>query len=132
MVGALGSAIHGGYDLANAINPPASLLTDLPNSIDPKGLLTFGVSGIGFFVISWLFRQGQAFSKGLGNLGYLLATLSAILYLGRLIGLAPSNPLIFVLALLAGFVIYPVWYVWVGVALWKKTAGRVQSTVGTS
>ncbi len=27
---ALGSAIHGGYDLANALHPPASLNADLP------------------------------------------------------------------------------------------------------
>ena len=129
MVGALGSAIHGGYDLANAIDPPGSLAADLPNSIDPRGLLTFGVSGVGLFVISWLIVRGRAFSPGLGYLGYLLAVLSVILYLGRLIVLSPSNPLIFVPALLAGFVINPVWYVWVGVALWKKTVGREQSTV---
>ena len=129
IVGALGSAIHGGYDLANAINPPGSLPADLPNPIDPRGLITFGVSGVGLFVISWLILRGRAFSPGLGYLGYLLAVLSVILYLGRLIVLSPSNPLIFVPALLAGFVINPVWYVWLGVALWKETAGREQSTV---
>src|SRR5689334_10381925 len=37
----LGSAIHGGYDLANTLHPPASLNADLPNPIDPRGLLTF-------------------------------------------------------------------------------------------
>src|SRR5262245_30767193 len=42
---ALGAAIHGGYDLANAINPPATT-TDLPNQVDPRGLLTFGLGGL--------------------------------------------------------------------------------------
>ncbi|MBI5838773.1 MAG: hypothetical protein HZB19_01600 [Chloroflexi bacterium] len=36
---ALGSTIHGGYDLANAINPPATANLDLPSQIDPRGLL---------------------------------------------------------------------------------------------
>src|SRR6266540_4240785 len=37
----LGSAMHAGYDLANVINPPASL-PDIPSPIDPRGLMTFG------------------------------------------------------------------------------------------
>jgi len=48
-VAALGSAIHGGYDLANALHPPLSLpvgVADLPSAIDPRGLLTFGVAGL--------------------------------------------------------------------------------------
>jgi hypothetical protein len=42
-----------------------------------------------------------------------------ILYLGRLIAQSPSNPLIFVPALLAGFIAYPAWYVWTGIVLWR-------------
>lgn len=116
---ALGSTIHGGYDLANAINPPSFSPTDLPNPIDPRGLLTFGVSGIGLFVIAWLIGRAAALPKGLGYLGYVLAVLSVVLYLGRLIVLSPRNPLIFVPALLTGFVVYPVWYVWAGIVLWQ-------------
>src|SRR5262245_3492189 len=60
IAGALGAAVHGGYDLANAINPPAvapevtNAMLILPNQIDPRGLLTFGVSGIALFVIAGL------------------------------------------------------------------------------
>src|SRR5690348_2696550 len=39
-VGVLGAAIHGGYDLANAINH-AVVDTTLPSAVDPRGLLTF-------------------------------------------------------------------------------------------
>src|SRR5262245_50218720 len=38
LVGAVGAAVHGGYDLANAINPPAGPLEG-PNAVDPRGLL---------------------------------------------------------------------------------------------
>ena len=123
IVAALGSAIHGGYDLANAINPPATPNTDLPNPIDPRGLLTFGVSGIGLFVFAWLIGRTAGLPKGLSSLGYVLAVLSVILYIGRLIVLSPRNPLIFVPALLAGFVVYPLWYIWAGLVLRRGTAG---------
>ncbi|MGZ9235240.1 MAG: hypothetical protein ACXW4E_06920, partial [Anaerolineales bacterium] len=81
---ALGSAIHGGYDLANALHPPTSPNTDLPNPIDPRGLLTFGVAGLGLFLLSWLMNQEVRFPKGLAYLGYLSAILMIVLYLGRL------------------------------------------------
>src|ERR1041385_5631952 len=58
---ALGSAIHGGYDLSNTLHPPASLNTDLPNPVDPRGLLTFGIAGLGLFLLSWLMNQEMQF-----------------------------------------------------------------------
>jgi hypothetical protein len=119
ITGALGSAIHGGYDLANAISPPPSLPPDLPSQIDPRGLLTFGVTGVALFVVAWLMGRGGSFPKGLSYLGYLLAVFVVILYLGRLIILAPTNPLILVPALLAGFLLNPAWYLWLGFALWR-------------
>jgi len=119
VAGALGSAIHGGYDLAVSINPPASPPVELPNPIDPRGLLTFGVAGIALFIIAWLIMQSGVFSKGLGYLGYLLAILLVVLYLGRLIVLAPTNPVILVPALLVGFLVNPAWYIWLGIALWR-------------
>src|ERR1044071_10202754 len=60
---ALGSAIHGGYDLSNTLHPPASLNTDLPNPIDPRGLLTFGIAGLGLLLLAWLMSQEARFSR---------------------------------------------------------------------
>lgn len=114
---ALGSAIHGGYDLANALHPPASINTDLPNPIDPRGLLTFGVSGLGLFLFSWLMSQDMKFSKGLAYLGYLSAILMIVLYLGRLIILQATSLVIVIPALLEGFLVNPIWYIWLGLTL---------------
>jgi hypothetical protein len=111
---ALGSAIHGGYDLANALHPPASPNTDLPNAIDPRGLLTFGVLGLGLFLLSWLMTQDMKFPKGLAYLGYLSALLMIILYLGRLIILQATSLVIVIPALLEGFIVNPLWYIWLG------------------
>ena len=120
MVAALGSAVHGGYDLANALNPPSAALGDLPSAIDPRGLLTFGVAGLALFVISWLIVGSGRLPRGLGYLGYLSAALLVLLYLGRLIVLSPSSPIILIPALLNGFVVNPVWYVWLGVSLLRR------------
>lgn len=60
VTGAVGAAIHGGYDLAVAIHPPdddLGVVGELPNAIDPRGLLTFGVSGIAALVASSLIAR---------------------------------------------------------------------------
>jgi hypothetical protein len=111
---ALGSAIHGGYDLANALHPPASLNTDLPNPIDPRGLLTFGIAGLGLFLFAWLMTQAMIFPKNLAYLGILSAVLMIILYLGRLIILQATSLVIVIPALLEGFLVNPIWYLGLG------------------
>ena len=117
VAGALGAAIHGGYDLANAINPPPRALPELANPVDPRGLLTFGVAGAALFVVGWLILRGGRFPRGLGYVAYLSAALLVVLYLGRLVVVDATNPLILVPALLNGFVVNPALYVWLGLAL---------------
>jgi hypothetical protein len=124
VAGVLGSAVHGGYDLANALNPPASAPGDFPSQVDPRGLLTFGVAGLGLLLIAWLIGRGQAADRplpaGLGVLGYVLAALLIILYLGRLIILDPTNLAIVIPVVLTGFIVNPAWYVWLGLTLWRS------------
>jgi hypothetical protein len=119
VVGAMGSVLHGGYDLANALNPPAAANLDLPSQIDPRGMLTFGVAGLALWVMAWLILRGGQLPRGLGYLGYVTAALLIIIYLARLIVLDATSPLVLVPALLAGFVASPVWYVWLGLNLWR-------------
>ncbi|MBI3977688.1 MAG: hypothetical protein HY331_05835 [Chloroflexi bacterium] len=122
LAGAVGSTIHGGYDLANAINPPVTTpanLANLPSQIDPRGLLTFAVTGAAVLVFSWLIGRGGRLPRRLGSLGYLLGILLIVVYVGRLIVLSPANPVLLVPALLAGFVVNPAWYLWLGLALWR-------------
>jgi hypothetical protein len=132
LVAALGSAVHGGYDLANAINPPtfsSSFKTDLsnlPSQVDPRGLLTFGVTGIAFLVLAWLIVRGGQLPRGLGYLGYALAILLVIVYLGRLILLDPSNLFLLGAAGLTGFILAPLWYIWLGLVLWRSQPAQQQ------
>jgi hypothetical protein len=119
-VAALGSAIHGGYDLANALHPLGTLpegVANLPNPIDPRGLLTFGVAGLAVLIAGLLMRRHPLFSGGFTALTFVLAVLLIIVYLGRLIVLTASNPLILIPAALTGFIVNPLWYVMVGLNL---------------
>ena len=118
--GAVGATIHGGYDLANAIQPPATVvpgLLGLPSQIDPRGLLTFGIAGVGLLVLSGLIRRSNRLPSGLGRLGIVLGVLLVIVFLGRLIILSPTNPLVAIPAVLTGFIANPIWYIWLGVSL---------------
>lgn len=123
LIGQLGAVIHGGYDLANAIHSPASnvpSLSDLPSQIDPRGLLTFGLAGLGLLVLALLIQRSDDLPMGLGTLGYLLAGLLVVIYLGRLIILSPTNPVVAVLILVTGFIVNPAWYIWLGTALLRR------------
>jgi hypothetical protein len=122
LAGTLGSITHGGFDLANSINPPrADVFSDanLPNIVDPRSLLTFGVAGIGMLTFSWLLTRHADFPRGLGYLGYVLGALLIVLYLGRLIILDAGSYAILLPAALAGFLVNPAWYIWAGLTLRK-------------
>lgn len=122
VMGALGMAVHGGYDLANAVNPPIENLlglANLPSQADPRGLMTFGVGGIALLGLSYLLSQNKAFPKGLAYLGFISAILSLVLYLGRLTILTPAHPVILWSAIANGFLIGPSFYVYLGSVLWK-------------
>jgi hypothetical protein len=123
LVGALGSVTHGGYDLSNAINPPTQnlpALSNLPNQVDPRGLLTFGLAGIGLFIFVWLMTKEAGFPKGLVILGYISAVLLVFIYLARLVILQPTNPVLLVPVLVEGFIVNPLWYIWLGVSLRRR------------
>lgn len=118
-VGAVGMLAHGGYDLANAINPPTGINTSLPSQVDPRGLLAFGLTGLGILKISYLMSKDKYFSKNLSFLGYVSGALLVLIYLARLTVLDPTNPLLLYPVLLNGFIAGPLWYLWIGLSLKK-------------
>lgn len=114
VIGAAGMAIHGGYDLANAINPPAAVNADLPSQIDPRGLLSFGFLGLGILKSSWLMTKDKGFPQGLQWTGYATGILLVIIYLARLTVLDPTDPILLYPVLINGFIVNPIWYLWIG------------------
>ena len=120
VAGALGTMVHGGYDLANAINPPATANLDLPSQVDPRGLLAFGVTGLAVLKASWTMSKTKVFPQNLSYLGILSGILLIVIYLGRLIVLDPTNPILLYPILIEGFVVNPLWYLWLGYIFQKK------------
>jgi hypothetical protein len=111
---AIGASVHGAYDLANVLHPPSTLV-DLPNPVDPRGLLTFGGSGIALLAVAWLIARTPAFPGWLAPAAVLLGAVLVLTYLGRLIVLDATSPLVLGPALLAG-VLSPLFYL--GIGLW--------------
>ncbi len=119
---ALGAASHSAFELALVLHPPAAALApDVPSQIDPRGFFTFGVAGLGLFGLSWLMRRSGRFPSGLATLGYLSAVLLVLVYLGRLIVVTATNPLVLGPAGLEGFIVNPLWYIWLGRSLLRPT-----------
>lgn len=116
LAAALAATLHGGFDLANAIHAPGQV-NDFPSQVDPRGLGTFGLAGISLLGFSFLMLRDATFPRGLGYLGYASGALLILVYLGRLIILTASNPLVLGPAAIEGFLVNPIWYVWLGFAL---------------
>jgi hypothetical protein len=122
-VGAMGAMVHGGYDLANAINPPVTDVlaeAELPHPIDPRGLLTFGITGLGLLVLMLQARRSAVLPANLAGLGALVGVLLIVVYLGRLIVLTPTNPLVAVPAAATGLLLSPAFYIWLGLELRRR------------
>jgi hypothetical protein len=123
-IGGAGAAIHGAFDLAQQIETedpsPA-----IPNYVDPRGLLTFGFTGVAVLLVGWLARRGAVFPARLGLVGYAFGALLILLYLARLIIVDSDNPAVAVPAVLTGFLAGPAWWLWLGLELRRgPTADR--------
>ena len=122
-VGATGAMVHGGYDLANTLNPPATDAlpsAQLPSQIDPRGLLTFGLSGLGLLVLAWQSRRSGTLPSNLAALGMAVGALLIVVYLGRLIILTPTNLLVAIPAAATGLVLSPLFYIRLGLELRRR------------
>jgi len=124
LVGAFGAAIHGAYDLANLANPPVALASDVPSSVDPRGLGTFALTGLALAVTGVLILRGRLLPGGLGYLAFLSAALLVFVYVGRLVILNPKSPGLLAAAVAVGYVVDPVWFVWLGLALRRQQQGE--------
>lgn len=113
----IGAAIHGAYGLAVIVNAGSNPAPDLPNQVDPRGFLTFGVAGLAVLLFSRLVMRSGALRPNVGYVGYLSAALLVIIYLARLIIVTPTNPLLLVPVGIEGFIVNPLWYLLVGLAL---------------
>jgi hypothetical protein len=126
-IGVLGSAIHGGFDLALQVHP-AFDTPGIPNEVDPRSLLTFGVTGLGLLILSWVIRRpSSGLPAALGGLGMALGFFLVAIYVARLFILDTNNLFLLGLAGVTGIIIHPVWFVWLGRSL-RAGAEQVSSS----
>jgi hypothetical protein len=117
LAGGLGSAIHGAQQFAFEVRREGAIDTGL-SEVDPRGFLTFAVSGLAFLLVGWLVRRrADFFPRRLGDLSLLAGALLFLVYLGRLVIFDPDNAVLLVVAAVTGFVVSPAVYAWLGVVL---------------
>jgi hypothetical protein len=117
--GGIGSAIHGAYDAATFLRPPLDELPELPNAVDPRGFLTFGMVAIAIALFSVLMTQTDRFGPQVITLGYIATGLLELLFVSSLVGL---TSVLNIASLLLGFVVYPAWFIMIGLSLRRPIA----------
>jgi len=92
--------------------------------LPPRGVLTFALTGLGLLVLGAVISRAGPFPPALGYLALVAGVVLVLLYLARLVVLNPADPLVLGPALLSGFLLNPLLYGWLGVALYRLTPTR--------
>jgi hypothetical protein len=122
LAGGLGSATHGAQEFAFEVRREGAIDIGVSH-VDPRGFLTFAVSGLAFLLVGWLVRRrADFFPRRLGDLSLVAGALLLLVYLGRLVIFDPDNPVLLVVAAVTGFVVNPALYAWLGVVLRRGSA----------
>ena len=119
-VGSIGAATHGAYDLANVLHAPTTA-SDLPSAIDPRGFMTFGLTGFALILFAWLASHSRDLPGWVAPLGLVLGIVLEITWLARLVVLDATSLLVLGPALVAG-VLSPLFYFGLGAWLlgWRR------------
>jgi hypothetical protein len=126
---ALGGILHGGYELGALITPPEGGYTPGPESVT-RGVLRYAVAGLALIVFAWLIERDPRFPRPLAYLGYIGGALLVLIYIGRLFDfITPGDYLSLVPPILYGFVVHPLFYLWVGWLLWRGLPVRAPAAV---
>jgi hypothetical protein len=109
LTGGLGSMIHGAYDIA-VLAKPVSEKSNLPSQVDPRGFLTFAITGVAILLFSWLAIRTATLPRRVAQIGVVGGLLLVVVYFGRLIALDPNNNVIRIAAVVSGLLVVPAFY----------------------
>jgi hypothetical protein len=111
---AVGAVVHATYQLIPLVHPnPLALSPTTPS--DPLGLLRFGLAGVTLLILAVLIVRSEQFPRSLGYLAYFGGALLVFIYVGRLFDfITPANKITLIPPFLYGFIVHPVFYVWLG------------------
>jgi hypothetical protein len=106
---------HGAFEAIEIYRAGAvSTALGAPSQVDPAGLATFGVVGVGAFLWGWLIVRTGSLPRTLGYVGILNAVLLVVLFFATIVG---SQIIILISGGLTLVIVGPVWWIWVGRAL---------------
>jgi hypothetical protein len=122
VAGVIATAIHGSFDIANLSNPGKPDLSELPNAVDPRGFMTFAVTGLALLVFGWLGTRTDGIPAMVARLALVAGVLLLVLYFGRLTVLNPKTNVIKATALVQGLVVSPAFFLGLGRSLLTEKA----------
>ncbi|MGQ0802805.1 MAG: hypothetical protein ACT4PI_02910 [Actinomycetota bacterium] len=124
LAGVIGSSVHGAYEIGVLSKPGKPDLSALPNFADPRGFLTFAVTGLALILFGWLAWDG-GFPRRVAQLAVAAGVLLVVLYIGRITVLEPKTNFIKVVALTSGLVVSPAFYLSLARSLLHESRARV-------
>ncbi|MEX0665370.1 MAG: hypothetical protein WD598_11475 [Acidimicrobiia bacterium] len=110
LVGAFGASIHGAFDVAVLAKPVEGKAASFPSQIDPRGFLTFAITGAALGLFGWLSRRNSNLPRALAPVGGVATLLLLVVYFGRMIAVDPNRNFIRFSAVVVGLVIVPAFY----------------------
>ena len=126
---AVGGLVHAAYQLIPIANPSPLLIVPATPA-DPLGILRFGIAGITLLILAVLIVRSGQFPRSLGYLAYFGGAVLVFIYLGRLFDfITPTNKITLIPPFLYGFIVHPIFYVWLGREL-LRTATPTTATPG--
>ena len=107
--------------------PAANLIANLPSTVDPRGIGTFGFAGVFFLVLGMLLRDVNGIPRRLADLTLLGGVLLEIIFIGTVLyagglGIAPARYLFLVAGPIQSVIVGPIVYIWLGMLLRKNMA----------
>jgi hypothetical protein len=111
---AVGGFVHAAYQLIPITSSnPGVIVPTTP--ADPLGILRFGLAGVTLLILGWLIVRGGQFPRNLGYLAFFGGALLVFIYIGRLFDfITPADKITLIPPFLYGFIVHPLFYVWLG------------------
>lgn len=113
---AVGGIVHAAFQILSLTNPISGVTTiGQRTPTDPVGILRFGLAGVTLLILAVLIVRSGQFPRSLGYLAYFGGALLVFIYIGRLFDfITPVDKITLIPPFLYGFIVHPLFYVWLG------------------
>ena len=133
VIGAVMGGLHGWSDvvrnpvLAQFYADPttasvSTVVGSLPSTVDPRGIGTFGLTGLSILIISQLIYRADGLPRRLGMIALLSSALLGLIFLGTVLWADGTGPnfaryLFLIPGPIQAIIVGPLYYIWFGMLL---------------